>query len=89
MTSSGLPRDARQVAEPRGSQSNPDRIPDEQRFTVDDLAEGARAWLDESPHAVRGALSSQSRKTFTLPEAKQIVREFMEREAEVDPGRGV
>lgn len=66
--------------EPRPSQSSPDKTPSEApRFGHDELIENARAWLKASPHAVAGALASQSAKTLTVEKAASVVDKFLKR----------
>lgn len=50
----------------------------EETFTVDQLIEGARAWLDCSPHLAAGALRGQRRVHFTIEQARSKVEAFAE-----------
>lgn len=79
---SAQPSRAAERAAQRGSQSNPENVPDEVRYSVEELMEGARHLLRVPAPAVAGALSGESRKTFTLDEAKTLVDEFLGREVE-------
>jgi phage protein D len=54
----------------------------EPKYTVEELIEAARGWLDCSPVAAAGALSGTQKKSFTIDEAKQMVSDFLEYEHE-------
>lgn len=60
------------------------------RLSVDELAAGARYLFDPpvSPHAVRGALSGESNKTFTPEQAAKKVERFLHGDADVDEDAG-
>jgi membrane protein involved in colicin uptake len=51
----------------------------EPRYDVTYFVERSRRLFDVSPHAVRGALAGDSRKTWTEAQAQQLVAEFGER----------
>lgn len=53
---------------------------DDPRYPVSDLCEGARTYFDCSPHAVAGALSGDPGKLWTVAEARQAVKAFLEQE---------
>lgn len=56
-------------------------------FTVDELASVARRQFGVSKHAVRGALSGESADTFTVEDARRLVKAWMKRT--VDDGSSV
>jgi hypothetical protein len=66
----------------RGTQSNPENVPEEIRYSYDELFEGARGLLKVSRYAVAGALGGLSQKTFTLEEASKLVNTALKREHE-------
>lgn len=54
--------------------------PAAERYTHEQLIEGAREYFDVSPLLVAGALSDSATKTFTLDEAEERVKRFAEQE---------
>lgn len=76
------PDRAQEKSAKRGTQSNPERQPEEVRYSVEDLKENARGLLDVSPHAVAGAFSDTDQKTFTLDAAAKRVNDFLKRPVE-------
>jgi hypothetical protein len=69
----------------RGSQSSPERVPEEVRYDLDELREQSQLLLGVSPAALAGALIGERRKSLTLDEARDAVAEFMGRDEEKDP----
>lgn len=68
----------------RGTQSSPDRVPEEVRYTVEDLRENPRLLgPDITEPAIVGALFGSAKKTWTLDEVRDRLREFLTREHDV------
>lgn len=52
----------------------------------DRLIAEADDFLGHPPHVVAGALANERRKSFTLDETKDLIRDFLKRPVEVDNG---
>lgn len=57
-----------------------DVAPEEVTYTEEQLREGARNLLGVSTHAVAGALSAGSKKSYTIDEAKTLLDAFLANE---------
>lgn len=57
---------------------------EEARFHADEIIDHSRAYLRSDPHVVAGALAANGKKTFTLKEAEDAVKDFLSREIPVD-----
>lgn len=73
---------AHEAASRRGTQSSPEKTPEEVRYSEQELREGAQGLLGVSPHAVAAALYGQTRKTHTLAEAERLVNVYLGRAEE-------
>lgn len=63
----------------RGSQSNPENVPEEVRYSVEELMENPRL-IRTNSRAIAGAFHGvTSPKTFTLDDAAKRVQEFLKR----------
>lgn len=65
---------------PRAAQSSPHNTPEERRYPIASLIEGARGYLGVSPAAVSGAFTGSRKQTYTINEARELVNEFLSRE---------
>lgn len=70
------------AADPRPSQSSPDKAPEERRFDVDELMARARLSLGVSPVVVAGALEGERTKTFTLDAAEKKINTWLKQPIE-------
>ncbi len=70
----------REAEKPRASQSSPDNPPEERRYPIASLIDGARGYLGVSPVAASGAFVGGRKQTYTIAEARELVDEFLTRE---------
>lgn len=83
-TPTAKPDRAAERAAARGTQSSPDRVPEEVRYTVDDLRENPRLLGPNiTEPAIAGALFGATKKTWTLDEVRGRLDEFLTREHDV------
>ena len=75
------PDRAQERAARRGSQSSPDREPEEVRYSVEQLTENPRL-VNTNARAIAGAFHGVTEpKTFTLEQAAERVNDFLKRPA--------
>lgn len=57
---------------------------EEVRYDTDYLVANARSLLRSRPTIVAGALSSEKRKTHSLAQAEELVKDYLKRPAELE-----
>lgn len=70
-----------QAAPPPRAESDP---PNERKYHRERLVTESAAFFGEESYVVAGALASESKQNFTMPEAKKLVSDFRKRPVSTD-----